>query len=399
MDDSGRNDKGLLDRLNALKPTTVNLQSSLNRLRSKLSMLTKATGRQFSHSPEETGKSATRDPLSERLKTLRNQSEFEGSNDSELPLGDSASALPPSSLRPVSAEIGEANHEPPAGTLFTPGGDVDPLLATDDQTLEELLEELGADEQWLEEVAAEVAHGKDEDHQRVIALLDELHSASPKSPINSDFTHSKNDVNDPASSDGEDDSDGEQMKKEVDHALMQAVDEAEWESRNADKSDVLPLSPAPVAKSGITSPRSGLDTNTPALPAVPSKLTDQPETEEHDDGFEADIASRMAALRGLGSTERSLPSAPTSAVDELSLPGVPAFAPGERPVKGVYKRPGFTDEDMKTWCTVCLEDGTVRCIGCDNDVYCTRCWKEMHVGPRAGYDERGHSWEKFVKER
>ncbi|KAJ2992984.1 hypothetical protein NUW58_g1984 [Xylaria curta] len=58
-----------------------------------------------------------------------------------------------------------------------------------------------------------------------------------------------------------------------------------------------------------------------------------------------------------------------------------------------------SDEDQRTWCVVCLEDGTVHCLGCDagDDVYCARCWKEMHVGPRAGYDERGHSWETLAR--
>lgn len=123
------------------------------------------------------------------------------------------------------------------------------------------------------------------------------------------------------------------------------------------------------------------------LPTVPSILQDPVPPSKAGDPFESSIAARLAALKGPGHKPIS--------TDDFGLPAAPTFQPEDRPVPGVAKKLGYTDSDMKTWCIVCLEDATVRCLGCEGDVYCARCWRDMHVGPSAGYDERGHQWEKF----
>lgn len=146
-----------------------------------------------------------------------------------------------------------------------------------------------------------------------------------------------------------------------------------------------------------------------SLPAVPTALVDPAPTSGRvpggggEDPFESSIAARLAALKGT--------AAPIIHTDELGLPSAPTFRPEDnRPAPRLGRGPaprggGYTDADQKTWCIVCLEDGTIRCLGCDDDgggggdVYCARCWKEMHVGPSAGYDERGHAWEKFDPRR
>lgn len=50
------------------------------------------------------------------------------------------------------------------------------------------------------------------------------------------------------------------------------------------------------------------------------------------------------------------------------------------------------DEELP-WCAICNEDATIRCKGCDGDLYCNGCYKEFHIGE----DPQEHKPQKFVK--
>ncbi|KAH6657750.1 hypothetical protein BKA67DRAFT_655993 [Truncatella angustata] len=380
MANPGGSDKGLLDRLNALKPSTINLGNS---------------SKSASVPALEPDKPVSREEgLSDRLKSLRSQ--VESSPSLTTAAGNEAQPHTVAGTSDTPLPATTVNQ----GSLVPKDDDISPLLDTDDQTLEELLADLGSDEQWLEEVATEFSRSKDEQHQKVTALLEELGDASwhGREDDTSGYRQNLDGVH---NDDPGDDSDGEHMTRETNDVLAQAMDEAEWEKANTPQGSV-------AAAKVHNRPGSGeiitgrVSTDSFGLPAVPTELQDQPGVpgiSEQDADFEAQITSRMAALKVWGNTGRSLPSAPNSEVDELGLPVVPTFSPDDQPLKGVYKRHGYTDDDAKTWCTVCLEDGAIRCFGCDDDIYCARCWKEMHVGPSAGYEERGHRWEKFIKGR
>jgi hypothetical protein len=304
--------------------------------------------------------------------------------------------------------------------------DLDPLFEADENALDELLENLDLDGDVPPEQPPRWTYDAEEETRKVAALLEELQTPSKTEEQDSGEQGKSEDRDD-------DDSDGEQMSKEVNEVMSQALDDVELErslslspsekvanhtnrtpegraapprSSQGEKSPTPPTHPQdgdtgthpkpetarkptssgdrldlPTVPSVLQDPAPSKDDSL-TLPAVPSDLRDPvPPT----DDFESDITARMAKLSGLG-------------VDSFGLPSAPSFNPDTRPSPGTqssYKKVGYTDEDQKTWCIVCLDDATIRCVGCDNDVYCARCWKDMHVGPSAGWDERGHQWVKF----
>lgn len=286
--------------------------------------------------------------------------------------------------------------------------DVDPLLSmTDDQTLEDLLADLESDQQWVEEIAAQE---EDEQHKRAMALLKEL------SPSKGDKGREPEDG---GSGDDSDDSDGEVMTREADDLIAKAMDEVELDKKTIPQEEQEnddPAQPAIRGQSLDSKNTNDADKSPLKLPKVPSDPS--ADRIDQDDTFAASMASRMAALK-VSSPSRApapapaqLPSVPSTEPDPFAamLPSAPTFSPQDPKTKpavvtGIVrkKRVGYTDEDQKSWCAVCLEDGTVRCLGCrddgDEDVYCFRCWREMHAGPQAGYDETGHKWEKYVRDR
>lgn len=275
--------------------------------------------------------------------------------------------------------------------------DIDPLFHADDRTLDEFLESLDLEEDVSLDQPPPLTHDIKDESKKVAALLEELGKPATDPSRGADNDDDK-----------DDDSDGETMSAEVNQILSRALDEAELNR---------PLSPNqspqdnahPIPKADTTVPNSPPQdqpskADPSSLPSVPSNLADPAPTTSQDitareDGnaslaFEASIAARMSALRG-----------PASAPDPspLGLPSPPSFDPDERaeakPSFAGNLSGGYTDEDQKTWCVVCLEDATVLCVGCGGDVYCGRCWRDMHVGPRAGWDERGHQWRKFERGR
>jgi hypothetical protein len=113
---------------------------------------------------------------------------------------------------------------------------------------------------------------------------------------------------------------------------------------------------------------------------LPSAPTDLPEDDfERTKAIEDAFTARLAAL-----------SAPSpSQTDSLGLPSAPSFSPRKKPPVGsnLQKR---IDDEIDTWCIICQDDATLKCLGCDGDLYCQLCWTEGHRGESAGFEEKSH---------
>ncbi|KAM5355085.1 hypothetical protein ACJ41O_001731 [Fusarium nematophilum] len=342
-------DKSLLDRLQALRGGSATPE--------------KPASNPISVDLIERRKTPTReDALAARLKSLRDQGDASPSAPRASPHADKPSQEPkPSSIS--SPSIIKAPKEDPRDEDF------DAMFQTDDQTLEELLGDVKPEEGFQAEP----------DDAQVKALLEELASSIPQGD-------DKGATKDKEEEDS-DDSDGEAMNRDVDEVITRFRDEAELEATLKDKSP----DPEPEDDDQQTLQDTSKDADL-TLPSVPTNLDNLPPSSSRAPSSDIDdITARLAALRAPSTGDDSSPS--------FSLPSVPSSKPSGKPINRLTSRTNYTDDDVDSWCTVCLEDATLRCPGCDDDVYCTRCWREMHVGPQAGFDERSHRAVQFTRDR
>lgn len=183
------------------------------------------------------------------------------------------------------------------------------------------------------------------------------------------------------------------LDKEADELLARILDEVKYEPREREQeqeqeqdSDEKDVSEPEEPESA---PKHNPNSEDVHFPTTPSKLPDLITTSSDDnkttstataaaadDDRDDDLASRFAGL---------------------SLPSVPTTITSKPKASTAKSTPGFTDEDIETWCIICSDDATLRCTGCDGDLYCTNCWLEGHRGEDAGAEERTHKAVQFVK--
>ncbi|KAF3202753.1 hypothetical protein TWF106_002281 [Orbilia oligospora] len=236
--------------------------------------------------------------------------------------------------------------------------------ATEEASLEDLLEELGAeDTSWIEEAKSLSIEGRqtgklnNDDSNAVNKLLAEAkerlkvqdrkeESDKQKTLLESSTKTHEHDEDKTANSDDE-----------ADVILRQIQDSLSLEDTVEDKEG------SKSAAHNVSSPGSG-------------------------DGDDADdeLAKRFAALDQL-----NLPPPPKDLpLSSLNLPGVPKSQPGVKGKKTITQKVDDLVDDIENWCCICNEDAVVKCLGCDGDLYCTECFNEGHRGKDAPYDMKRH---------
>jgi hypothetical protein len=215
-----------------------------------------------------------------------------------------------------------------------------PWNPEDDLTIEELLAELGTEDQWIvgdrdEEIDAGRLLGE------ARKALDSSQERGRSEPVVSGSTSDNN---------------GE--GKEYKERLESKEDEEEAEryvARVLEELDIEKKYGKDITADGESQKTYGDEPENAAafeFPSLPTSDPKQPQSTGND--------AAVVSLQSL------LPSAPT-------------FAPSS--LKKETGLPTYTDAEIETWCTICNDDATVRCLGCDGDLYCRGCWKEGGFSP------------------
>ncbi|KAI4090540.1 MAG: hypothetical protein LQ344_004681 [Seirophora lacunosa] len=312
-------DQSLLDRLNALKASSISFQSTTDP----------------SHKSQNQSEDVS--DLAARFSKLNSSRRFT-SDDLAKSVAEEASA--------------SAEDAPPSPTV------------------EELLADLGPEDQWQ--------LGQDETAQ-IKGLLDEVKSALPASD-KEETRHRPPPVEesaDPASLHDQEDQGRTERRASTTSSANDEEEAAAQLQRILDELSVDPSSPALSNQSPTIPPTSPGNLNgrsqTPDLPSTPAALPSHPTTEFPNNNRNHNKKDLFPSV------PMDLPSAP-SAINHPST--------GKNPAKNET----FTDAQIDSWCIICCADALVRCTGCAGDLYCWDCWKEGHTGEAAALEERRHVW-------
>lgn len=329
---SGQDDD-LLARLNALKPSSIGLNSA-----------TKAPSIDI----EVSRPLSTEDRLAERLKGLRS-----GATSSGRAAG-SGDETPDSFTAQIRDEI-TVEKDPIKNWQHT---------EDDEKALNELLADISPDDQWKLDP---------DDPENIDSLLSEAKAAlSPQGDLeNSIGENCKEEkaTHDPRfdrkeGEEGQNETEDQQDEGQADDYVKRVLAELEVEKKyGSDDHD--------QAEAEERQSSSALD-----LPSFPSNLPSPPKSTQPPLYEDSELEARFSKL-GL-----DLPETPNT------VPSSKAKATSLGKSKAKPNPPNYTDEDIDSWCCICNEDAEVKCLGCDGDIYCQNCWRDGH-GNGPG-QERGH---------
>lgn len=337
------NDSDLLARLNALKPSSVNFGNGPNA--PALDVEVKEP-------------TSVEDKLADRLKGLRS----------------SSSRANTSTGKPTAERLINQTRDEVA-TESDPIRDWQGQVNNDEPDLEALLAELGPDDQWKLDP---------EDPKNINSLLKEAKDALPaeseeQAPGNDEANTdkpSKYEVdagfNDADKENGDDKNEDQRDEADADDYVKKVLAELEFDRKHGIVDEPADAENEPGNTSTLDLPST--PSNLPQASSTSASQTDQPPSYE-----DSELASRFSKL---GLDLPSTPSGPPSARIKSSINAKISQS------KKKSDLPVYTDEDIDSWCCICNDDGTVRCLGCDGDIYCDTCWREGHgTGPG---QERGH---------
>ena len=332
-------DDDLFKRLNALKPSSVKLGST-----SGVPSLDVETSKPRSKE----------DKLAERLKGLRSgKAESSARRSREKDAADALAAQVQDEIR--------AERDPIKDWQAS---------EYDDEALDDLLADLGPEDQWKLDP---------DDPKNIESLLKEAKDALPPSsesaragPDEMSGDQQPFQSGTAPLDEGEDSHKTEDQKNEeaAEDYVKRVLAELEIEA----KYDV-----ADDEKAERDEPPSMAADNLPSTPSnfPQTSVSADPPTYE-----DSELEARFSKLGlDLPSTPNTIPSVKAKATHKANVAKL-------NNSKKASNLPKYTDEDIDSWCCICNEDGEVRCLSCDGDIYCNNCWHEGH-GDGPG-QERGH---------
>ncbi|KAI4245283.1 MAG: hypothetical protein LQ352_006620 [Teloschistes flavicans] len=226
-------------------------------------------------------------------------------------------------------------------------------------TVEELLADLGPEEQWNVD--------RDEKSQ-IQSLLKEAKEALPADKEAEEKSSADDTSKDTIPPSQQNETEASRHPSSAHHNNDDNEEEEEQEEKEAslhlqrilDEISLEPPTTLPISHPSSQTP--------PQTPPQPLDLPSTPNT--------APVAS---------SSHDRFPSVPSN------LPSVPqSITPSSSSQPG--KTRVHSDEEIDSWCVICCADAMVRCTGCAGDLYCWECWSEGHAGEDAAWEDRGHAW-------
>ena len=293
----------------------------------------------------------------------------------------------------------------------------------DGRSLEELLGELGGRKEW------DVSRGEQEDVEKMLRDVKSILPEVQMSMRNHEKEGRRKEGQEEALTDWENvqvdiGSSGMKIGEGDEQAAKDGENEEEQEEKQTEDDESEDIIARMLAEISIRRHDTPSDTGSnpgdiksgerEVSPTTPH-LKSQPNTIDNDDdengltlpsaptSIPQDTLSTTQALEDALTARFASLSSPFRSrdpqTDPLGLPSAPSFSPAKKPPKVIKTLPKHTDEEIDTWCLICNDDATLKCLGCEGDLYCQNCWMEGHRGESAGFEERRHRSVLFSKKK